>query len=46
MQNLNELSRYATKNLLIDRRNLLVNVRTAERITKLDAFPVIAKINR
>ena len=31
------------KDLLIDRRNLSVNARTAEQITKVDAFTVITK---
>ena len=42
----NKKYRVTWKNLLIDRRNLSVNARTAERITKVDAFTVITKINR
>ena len=42
----NKKYRATWKNLLIDRRNLSVNARTAERITKEDAFTVITKIHR
>ena len=40
----NKKYRTTFKNLLIGRRNLSVNVRTAERTIKVDAFKIIAKM--
>ena len=42
----NKKHRATGKNLLTDRRNLSVNARTVEPITKVDAFTVTTKINR